>query len=155
MDRFCMKEMYDIEMCHECYLRSNTVTEWFTDVCNPPHLLVWARISGHHYYAPAKVFGLSNTTVKRIDVRFFGDYLMASILPTDCFIYSKLNPDQKSDEKNHLKLLKCLEVRVSFRKSIDIFPVSVIIYFDCLRQPSAQSSYMPVSPLLIHNSKSD
>lgn len=113
MEQFCCKEIYDIEMCHKCYLRSNTVDEWFTEVCNPPHLLVWARLNGHHFFTPAKIFGWANTTMKRIDARFFGSHEMVSISPTDCFLFSKVNPDQKTDEKNHLKLIKCLEVRIN------------------------------------------
>lgn len=108
MERLCSKEMYDIEMCHECYQNSNMLDEWFTEVCDPPHLLVWARIKGAQYYAPAKVLGF--TASKRIDARFFGTHDMSSVNQSDCFIYSRQNPNRRSDEKNQFKLLTSLAV---------------------------------------------
>lgn len=43
MEDLCDTEMYDIEMCSECFCRVNTMKNWFTEVCSPPHLVVWAR----------------------------------------------------------------------------------------------------------------
>lgn len=111
MEKFCMREIYDIEMCHECYDRSNSMDDWFTKVCDPPHLLVWARVNGHHHYAPAKVLGLANANRSKIDVRFFDDHEMASIFAKRCYLYSEESPNVKSDEKIRLKLIVCLEVR--------------------------------------------
>lgn len=111
MENFCRKEIYDIEMCHECFDRSNSMAGWFTKVCDPPHLLVWARIDGHHQYAPAKVLGLATANRKKIDVRFFHDHVMAKISVADCYLYSHQNPNVKLDEKTKLQLMASLEVR--------------------------------------------
>lgn len=107
-----MKEIYDIEMCQQCYYRSNTQTNWFTAVCDPPHLLVWARINGHSDYAPAKVLGLNggNATSKKVDVRFFGDHEMAIIPSSNCYLFSKRKPLAKSDGHTQFKQMTALQV---------------------------------------------
>lgn len=113
LDNFCMKEIYDIEMCHQCYYRSNTQSGWFTAVCDPPHLLVWARINGHSGYAPAKVLGLSGgggVTPKKVDVRFFADHEMAIIPSSNCYLFSQRKPIKKSREQTQLKLMTALQV---------------------------------------------
>lgn len=94
LENFCMKEVYDMEMCHTCYYKSNTQTQWFTAVCDPPHLLVWTRINHLHEYAPAKVLGLTGGTAtsKKIDVRFFGDHEMSVVPSSNCYLFSKRKP---------------------------------------------------------------
>lgn len=106
LESFCKKEVYDIEMCSECYHRSNTQTDWFTEVCIPPHMLVWARESSYHPYKPAKVIGIDKTSTHKIDVRFFGgNHFMINIPPADCYIYSKENPNGKCDENTRMQLI--------------------------------------------------
>lgn len=112
LEQFCKKEVYDIEMCVDCFERSNTQKDWFTEVCNPPHLLVWARESGHRPFKPAKVIGLGNKVTKKIDVRFFGDHDMADVSISDCYLFSKEFAGPRTDEKNRLALIKCLEVNL-------------------------------------------
>ena len=113
LEQFCKKEIYDIEMCVECFERSNgpNNASWFTQVCTPPHPIVWARIS-HHPFKPAKVIGLGSKVVakSKIDVRFFGDHDMGQVSPTDCYLFSKGNPNQRCNEKTVLELMKILEV---------------------------------------------
>lgn len=111
-----MKEIYDIEMCHQCYYRSNTQENWFTAICNPPHLLVWARINGHSDYAPAKVLGLNGggrAAAKRVDVRFFADHEMAVISPANCYLFSKQKPLKKSDEQTQFKQMTAVQVNMN------------------------------------------
>lgn len=114
LQKFCIKEIYDIEMCHQCYYRSNTQSNWFTAVCNPPHLLVWARISGHSGYAPAKVLGLNggSAATKKVDVRFFADHEMAVIPSSNCYLFSKRKPFKKSDEQFQFKQMTALQVNM-------------------------------------------
>lgn len=112
LENFCMKEIYDIFMCHQCYHKSNTQSNWFTGVCDPPHLLVWARVNGHSDYAPAKVLGLigSNASTKKIDVRFFGDHEMAAISASNCFLYSDRKPFEKSDGQTAFRQMTAQQV---------------------------------------------
>lgn len=98
MEDWCAKEVYDIEMCGECFNRAveSNNRDWFTEICTPPHLLVWAKLSGHPYW-PAKVIGFTSTA-NRLDVRFFGgDHDMANVSPHDCYLYPSRNPNRYLD----------------------------------------------------------
>lgn len=114
LEKFCMKEVYDIEMCHQCYLRSNTQSNWFTAVCDPPHLLVWARVNGQSGYAPAKVLGLngSSAALKKVDVRFFADHEMALVPISNCYVFGKRAPLEKSYEQTKFKQITALQVSI-------------------------------------------
>lgn len=106
-----MKEIYDIEMCHQCYYRSNTQSNWFTAVCDPPHLLVWARINGHSDYEPAKVLGLNGSGAKKLDVRFFADHEMAIIPASNCYLFSKSKP-LKTNQQTQFMQMTALQVNM-------------------------------------------
>lgn len=127
-----MKEMYDIEMCHQCYFRSNTQTNWFTEVCSPPHLLVWARVNNQSGYAPAKVLGLNGSTAaKKIDVRFFADHEMACVAKSNCYLFSKRRPSDKNYEQTKFKQVTALQVNINnifcmHIKSLIVFVVIII-----------------------------
>ncbi|XP_031622721.1 zinc finger MYND domain-containing protein 11-like [Contarinia nasturtii] len=116
LEKFCIKEVYDIEMCAKCFDASNTEENWFAQVCSPPHILVWARESGHRPYKPAKVIGSTSET--KIDIRFFGDHDRALVPPTNCYLYSKQNPNHRSDDKTRMELIKSLEEVDMYIKNI-------------------------------------
>lgn len=100
MLRFCERELYDIEICPECYLRSNTDTKnnWFVNACERPHLLVWAKLKGNHEpYWPAKALAWKNGMV---DVRFFGDHACAFLPSAHIFLYSKENLNKRLSVQN-------------------------------------------------------
>lgn len=102
-------------MCHQCYLRSNTQTNWFTAVCDPPHLLVWARVNSQSGYAPAKVLGLcGNTASKKVDVRFFADHEMAVVAASNCYLFSNRRPSDKPNEQTKFKRTTALQVSVQY-----------------------------------------
>lgn len=105
LEYLCEKEMHDIEMCSECFDRSNTMDEWFTEVCDPPHLLVWARMKKYPFW-PAKVFGFGVVSNKKIDVRFFGKHTRANVPISDCFLYS----DDPNEEPNSEELAASIMV---------------------------------------------
>lgn len=92
LEQWCAKVMYDIEICGQCFIRAMDMTDWFTEVCDPPHLLVWARVEGYPFW-PAKVIGIL-TTANRLDVRFFGDHDMANVAAQDCLLYPSKNPNR-------------------------------------------------------------
>lgn len=122
LDNWCAKEMYDIEMCGQCYGRANDLTkvnDWFTEVCDPPHLLVWAKLSGHPYW-PAKVIGITSTS-NALDVRFFGEHDMAKISPQDCFLYPSKNPNR------HLET--SIEQQVKSSVAVSICFASIVLFF--------------------------
>lgn len=118
LEDLCRTEMYDIEMCSECFDRSNLPNhDWFTEVCDPPHLLVWARMRGFPYW-PAKVLGIASDT--KIDVRFFGDHSRTNMSPVDCFLFSE-NPNTNLREEDTEALDECLKVIVRFNQSNFVF----------------------------------
>ncbi|XP_055326327.1 uncharacterized protein LOC129580149, partial [Sitodiplosis mosellana] len=122
LEQFCKKEVYDIEMCVDCFARSNSEdrSSWFTQVCDPPHLLVWAREIGHRPFKPAKVIGVSGKSLKsKIDVRFFGDHDMADVSLIDCYLFSKENPNGKTDDKNRLVLISSLAEAKKYIENIE------------------------------------
>lgn len=114
MEELCNNEMCAIEICGECFLRSNQHElessndddNWFTEVCDPPHLLVWAKVSGYPYW-PAKV--LAQKTNK-VDVRFFGQHERSFVHPSKCFLFSKENPNRSLEPSIRLELQSSLKV---------------------------------------------
>lgn len=119
MEELCAKEMYDIQICDECFLRSNegefegdngnknAEKDWFIEVCNPPHLLVWAKIAGYPFW-PAKV--ISQISQNLVDVRFFGEHEMSQVEPSNCFLFSWENPNRSVAPKTKRKIERSLKV---------------------------------------------
>lgn len=104
MLRFCERELYDIEICPECYLASNTYPDssWFVNACERPHLPVWAKIKGNREpYWPAKVVAWKNGL---IDVRFFGEHSCAFVPSDSVLLYSKENPNKRLTARNQKQL---------------------------------------------------
>ncbi|XP_031635182.1 protein kinase C-binding protein 1-like isoform X2 [Contarinia nasturtii] len=117
MDDLCEKEIYDIEMCDECFGRANTMVQWFTHVCNnPPHLPIWARLKGHPYW-PAKVMGFTDQNHKKIDVRFFGKHDMGIVETSDCILFSD-NPN-KLQERDRKKMDNAIQEAKKYIKNIE------------------------------------
>lgn len=114
MLRFCERELYDIEICQNCYLRSNTYSDnsWFVDACERPHLLVWAKMNGSNEpYWPGKTVAWKNGLV---DVRFFGDHACAFVPAANVLLYSKENPNKRVSVTNQKLLDCCLKVNRLF-----------------------------------------
>lgn len=123
LEKRCAKEMYDIEMCGQCYERANNphkVDDWFTEVCDPPHLLVWAKLSGHPY-RPAKVIGI--TASNELDVRFFYDHKIAKVLPRDCFVYPSRNPNKR---RLNAAVVEQLRSEIAVRVFIFLLPFGLL-----------------------------
>lgn len=108
MEEWCEKEMYDFEMCDQCFERAVGTGNWFTELCNPPHLLVWARLNGYPYW-PAKVIGIQSSANK-LDVRFFGEHAMAKVNVQDCLIYPSKDPNRPLDEKTEKSIKAAAKV---------------------------------------------
>lgn len=86
----CRDQLFDIETCSECYGKSTAQPEWFTAVCQRPHLLLWAKLKGFPYW-PAKAMAMNGSQL--VDVRFFGDHQRAWLSPKDCYLYSAVDPN--------------------------------------------------------------
>lgn len=86
----CKQEMGQIETCAECYANANSKKNWFVEVCDPPHVLLWAKLKGFPYW-PAKAMAVNGATL--VDVRFFGAHDRAWVPVKDCYLYSQHNPN--------------------------------------------------------------
>lgn len=94
--RVCKQEMAEIENCPDCYNYAYTSDEnWFIQVCQKPHVLVWAKLKGFPYW-PAKAMRHQSDT---IDVRFFGAHDRAWVPSRDCYLYSHENPNPNAPNK--------------------------------------------------------
>lgn len=86
---FTKEELYSIQLCHQCYTNATLhPADWFTMVCDRPHLLIWARQKSYPYW-PAKLMSMNNGSV---DVHFFGAHSRAVLTPKDCMMFSQKNP---------------------------------------------------------------
>lgn len=94
LEKWCVLEMYNIEMCSQCFGRAIDSSDWFTEVCDPPHLMVWAKVAGYPWW-PAKLIGIASN---RLDVRFFGDYEMATVSAQECYLYPSKNPNRQIED---------------------------------------------------------
>ncbi|KAI8497343.1 Protein kinase C-binding protein 1 [Branchiostoma belcheri] len=87
--RICEHEMYEIEVCPDCYTSSCTKKDnWFCEPCREPHILVWAKLKGFPFW-PAKVL---QEVDGQLDVRFFGQHDRAWVPVENCFIMSEEIP---------------------------------------------------------------
>ncbi|XP_031639200.1 uncharacterized protein LOC116351257 [Contarinia nasturtii] len=79
-----------IQSCIECYMNAlNHPNDWFTMVCDEPHLLVWAKMKGYPYW-PVKLMRVDE---QKVLIRFFEDHQNAKIMAKkNCFLYSHTNP---------------------------------------------------------------
>lgn len=64
----------------------------FASVCDEPHLIIWVKRAGSHYW-PAKVI---STDVQKVGVRFFGDHARATVSASACLLYSESSPNRIS-----------------------------------------------------------
>lgn len=91
---FCENELYDIDLCSECYRNANEFPDnWFTMVCEHPHLLVWAKCDDAYW--PAKAMATTNASnATQIYVRYFGGHRrFAYIGSNHCYLYSTIHPE--------------------------------------------------------------
>lgn len=108
LQRFCEREMYDIEICADCFRNANEYDDWFAQMCDRPHLLVWAKIRGSPFW-PAKALAMKKN---HVDVRFFGERKY-SFLPVDNVrLFSEVNPNESMTQANRKRLDTCMEVRL-------------------------------------------
>lgn len=107
----CKQEMGQIETCAECYANANTKKSWFIEVCDPPHVLLWAKLKGFPYW-PAKAMAVNGATL--VDVRFFGAHDRAWVPVKDCYLYSQHNPNvYKLKNTSILQCIKEIEQHIA------------------------------------------
>ncbi|XP_031639284.1 protein kinase C-binding protein 1-like [Contarinia nasturtii] len=85
------EEIDSLQSCFECYMNAlNHPNDWFTMVCEEPHLIVWSKVRGYPYW-PGKIMCVD---VNDIYVNFFGEHENVIVSSEKCFLYSDTNPVQ-------------------------------------------------------------
>ncbi|XP_035660108.1 protein kinase C-binding protein 1-like isoform X3 [Branchiostoma floridae] len=122
--RICEHEMYEIEVCPDCYTSSCTKKDnWFCEPCREPHILVWAKLKGFPFW-PAKVL---QEVDGQLDVRFFGQHDRAWVPVENCFIMSEEIPFPVKKQKG----------------SFDNAVAEMNIYIENLRRKFGSFEYAP------------
>lgn len=98
MRRHFKKELLDMESCPECYYHlycdESNEPDPFVRLCDPPHDIVWAQLTGHPYW-PAKCLKV----VKGIaHVRFFGEHEISDLPLSKIFHISESHPKFKNSK---------------------------------------------------------
>lgn len=83
---------------------------WFVQVCDPPHLIIWAKIDRLPYW-PAKIISTDDIF---INIQFFGDHKMSQVLSNDCLIYSIKRPETNPPKKMSKLFKSALKVKKIF-----------------------------------------
>lgn len=94
----CFDEVFYLNTCRDCFKNSNERADWFTTVCQTPHLLVWAKTEQLPYW-PAKVFTVKGNL---IGVRYFGNHERSFIPQNNIYLFTRKSPNQSmsSEDKN-------------------------------------------------------
>lgn len=128
----CKQEMAQIETCSECYANANSKKNWFVEVCDPPHVLLWAKLKGFPYW-PAKAMAFNNATL--VDVRFFGAHDRAWVPVKDCYLYSQHNPNVY--KVKNTSIMQCI-------KEIEQHIVKIKQKFGSFEYAPAKEKYDPL-----------
>ncbi|XP_031637462.1 protein kinase C-binding protein 1-like [Contarinia nasturtii] len=84
----CIEEVKEFMLCGDCYIRREDENA-FTQICSQPHLILWVKFESYPYW-PAKLLKVNKG---RLEVYFFKDHNTACVLPNDCFLFSKEDPN--------------------------------------------------------------
>ncbi|CAL1301017.1 unnamed protein product [Larinioides sclopetarius] len=89
-------ELLDLEACPECYYHlycdESDSRDPFMRLCDSPHDIVWAQLTGHPYW-PAKCLKVVKGFAH---VRFFGEHEQSKIPINKCFFMSETYPKNKN-----------------------------------------------------------
>lgn len=103
---YCADNTRLIEACSKCFInKSKDPINWFTDVCDSRHRVVWAKIQ--QFYWPAKVLKEEN---KLFTVQFFNGYAINEIFHQNIINYSDDDPNEVMPEEDIHCLKNSLEV---------------------------------------------
>lgn len=89
-------EIKQIEMCAQCFSNAIENDNPMVQLCDPPHLLVWAKTEGFIYW-PAKLMSIDGESA---EVIYFGEFLQSRVPVDKCLIYTVKRPDASSNVSN-------------------------------------------------------
>lgn len=98
LQQFVSDEIDGLKKCGECYSNANYYpNNWFTMVCDEPHILAWVKFQGCNYW-PVKVMAVNG---RILSVRFFGDHTHAEVSASKCFLYSTECPGKAARSRGN------------------------------------------------------
>lgn len=97
------EEIDGLRKCSTCYANAYADPEnWFTMVCDEPHIVAWAKFHGCNYW-PVKIMSAIG---RKLSVRFFGDHAHADVGAVKCYLFSEDSPVGKAATKGRGTLYK-------------------------------------------------
>lgn len=72
-----------IKLCSQCYKNGIHSSNPMVLLCDPPHLMVWAKTDGYNYWS-AKIMSVGRGNAHVI---YFGEYSECKIPVDKCFLY--------------------------------------------------------------------
>lgn len=97
LNKVVTADLKHINLCSQCYENQANYPNPVCLLCDPLHLLIWAKTKGFNYW-PAKLVKLQGTSAHVI---YFGEYTNAKVATADCLIYSKDRPDKLTKIANY------------------------------------------------------
>lgn len=105
LNELCNRNVNSIRTCAECFENwINDPHNYFSNVCNNPHLIIYAKAEGFPYW-PSKLMSINGNMA---NVAFFGDHTQADVPLKKCILYAKRNPIQNARPS---EFTSALEVR--------------------------------------------
>lgn len=129
---YALNELDSMDTCAECYLGANQNPQnYFTDVCQQPHLLIWVKMKKFPYW-PAKLMSLYDNMA---NVRFFHEKTNARVPIVDCLMYSLDPPEATINQKETPYLRDAIQVKSLSDNVITVFYIIFsIITIDLFRR---------------------
>ncbi|XP_031637195.1 zinc finger MYND domain-containing protein 11-like isoform X2 [Contarinia nasturtii] len=133
---FLKVEIDSVKKCIQCHIHANDIVtrpNWFTMVCDRPHIIVWAKQSKK--YLPGKVMCANE---QGVNVRFFGGTLEYRLNANvhKCLLYSKQSLNNTSTEQSS-EYTKAL-------KEVDEYIKNLISKFGAFNYAKPNTSFDPM-----------
>lgn len=111
---YCNNEIYDMDLCFECYERKCTNPDnLMLGLCKVPHLALWVKHDEFPYW-PAKL--LNSVHSDKVEVVFFSQCDTALVPSKNCLLFSVENPND-TDGSYAKEIADSYKVSLSFSDS--------------------------------------
>lgn len=100
-------EIGDLRDCCDCFINRGQPKANLL-VCAKPHLVLWVQFGVHPYW-PAKLLKV-NKKGHPLEVQFFGEFTSAAVAYTDCYLYTKTDPNDFVSDHTKEDFCKAIDV---------------------------------------------
>lgn len=111
----CIEAIEELRPCGDCYVFFEKIKSEVVDiniVCSKPHLIVWAQC-GEYPYWPAKVARIEKTKFP-VRVHFLGHNSEAPVTYSNCYLYSKEDPNEYFTDEYKERIKTAVEVSLYY-----------------------------------------